>query len=163
MATWKRRIILYGATAYIFFLFEFVPFWRLNTQQVLHKEVGTFVLSKGFAHGVVGIGHQDKLEVFVGFDEGVDHLVGRGGIDIVVHFAHEEHEFSLEVLGVLHVGALHVTAIDRVTHPLLVPPNFVHAVVVASTGGIGSLVEVAVEEEGTEGFLSARGISWQRP
>ena len=82
-------------------------------------------------------------------------MVGGGGIDVVVLFADEEHELALEVLGVLDVGGGDVGAIDRVAHPLLVPPDLVHAVVVASAGGVGSLVEVAVEEEGAEGFLSA--------
>ena len=72
-----------------FCLFHLVPCGWFHTQQVLHEEVVAFVLTVGFAHGVVGTGDEDELEVLVGFDERVDHLVGRGGVNVVVHFAND--------------------------------------------------------------------------
>ena len=48
-------------------------------------------------------------------------------------YTYEEHQLSFQVLGILYVGALDIGAIDWITHPLLVPPYLVHAVVVTST------------------------------
>ena len=58
-------------------------------------------------------------------------------------------------MGVVHVGAGAVGLVHGVAHPQLVPPDFVHAVVVAATGRVGSLVEFWMEKYGSGGFLSA--------
>ena len=50
-------------------------------------------------------------------------------------------------MGVVNVRASGVMWPDGIPHPLLVPGGFVHAVVVASTGGIGNLVELRVKEQ----------------
>ena len=54
---------------------------------------------------------------------------------------------TLDELGVLRA--------DRLAHPLLVPPDLVHAVVVAAAVGDGGLVELAVEEHGADRVLAA--------
>ena len=136
-------------------LFQFVPAGGIYAQEVLDEEVGAFVFAEVFAHGVVGAGDEDELEVLVGLDEGVDDLVGGGGIDVVVLFADEEHELALEVLGVLDVGGGDVGAIDGITHPLLVPPDFVHTVIMTPAGCIGCLVEVTVPQYCCHSVLSA--------
>ena len=60
---------------------------------------------------------------------------------------------------VRHVRVLGVPGTDRVAHPLLVPPHLVHAVVVATAERNSSAVEVAMEEKGAEGVLSAGRVA----
>jgi len=102
----------------------------------------------GFPGAVACSGDHVEGEVFVGFDEVVDDLVGGGGVDVFVHFADGEHEVSFEVFDVGAVGVLDVRVVEGPVEPLLVPPHFVDAVVVAAAVGDRGFVEVAVEEEG---------------
>ena len=117
------------------------------------------MLAEGLAHGVVGTGDDHEVKVLAGTLQRCHHLHGRGGVYVVVELAHAEHQRALQSPGVLHVRAVHVAAVDGVAHPLLVPPDFVHAVVVAATGGIGGLVEVAMPEDGGHGVLPTGGAA----
>src|SRR5215213_4271518 len=45
---------------------------------------------------------------------------------------------------------------DRPAHPLLVPPDFIHAIVVAAAVGHTRLVEFRMREQTAEGVLSPR-------
>ena len=61
----------------------------------------------------------------------------------------------MSLWALVDVGLLGVVRADRPAHPLLVPPDLVHAVVVAAAVGDADLVEVAVEEQAPQGVLAA--------
>ena len=64
---------------------------------MLLKEFDTFSSKMGGVSGAVaGVGDHEEGEVFIGFDEVVDDLIGRGGVDVCVHFPNGEHEVTLE-------------------------------------------------------------------
>jgi len=68
---------------------------RLHSQQVAHEVVPLAALSVGCSGGTVtGSGDDEEVEVFVCFDEGVDGLHRRGGVDVGVEFADDEEKFS---------------------------------------------------------------------
>jgi hypothetical protein len=67
---------------------------------VADEEVGAAAGSVGgFGGSVIGAGHDEEVEVLIGFYEGIDHLHGGGGVDILVDFADDEHEFAFEAVG----------------------------------------------------------------
>src|SRR5688572_24887901 len=55
-----------------------------------------------------------------------------------------------------HVGGRVVLRSDRPPHPLLVPPDLVHPVVMAAGEGYRRVVELGMEEQGAERVLAAR-------
>ena len=63
------------------------------------------------------------------------HLHGAGRVHVVVELADHEHELSRELRRVDHVRAPLVALVHRPSHPELVPPDLVHAVVVAAAVG----------------------------
>ena len=113
-------------------LFQFIPTGWVHTEQVAHEEVVALVLAKGLAHGVALAGEEDELKVLVGLDERIHYLHRRGGVYIVVHLAHDKHQRTAQQVSILHIAALLVLVTHGVAQPLLVPPDLVHAVVVAS-------------------------------
>src|SRR5690606_26331254 len=107
------------------------------------------------AGAVAGAWHEEELEVFVSLDQRIDHLERRGGIDVPIQPAEDEKELPLEPMRLCHVRLLLVMRPDGPSHPELVPPDLVHAVVEATAIGYRRIVEVAVGEERTERVLSA--------
>ena len=88
--------------------------------------------------------HDQEVKIFVRLDQRVHHLHGRGGIDIAVKFADDQEQFSLQPMGLGHIGLFLVVVSNRPAHPLLVPPDFVHPIVVAAAIGNTDLVEVSM-------------------
>ena len=89
---------------YVFILLlQFIPCWRILLEEVLHEEVVALVFAETFAHCVTCAREKDELEVFACTLEGIDNLVGRRRVYVVVHFTFYEHEFAFEVLCVLYV------------------------------------------------------------
>ena len=127
-------------------LYKFIPFRGIDSEEVLDEEVVALVLAKGLAHGVMNSREDDKLEVLVCFYQGIHHLVCARRIDIVIHLTYHQHKGTLELVGILHIAALHITGVDGITHPLLIPPNLVHAVVMTSATAVGCLVEITMEQ-----------------
>ena len=80
----------------------------LHAEEVLDEEVVALVFAIGFADGVVSAGDDDEFEGLVGFDECVGNLHSAGGIDIVVQLAYDEHQRTLESIGVFDVGTLYI-------------------------------------------------------
>src|ERR1700678_1820689 len=66
---------------------------------------------------------------------------------------------SFEVLRVVDAGCLRVAAIYRPPHPLLVPTDLVHAVVVTTGIGDGDFIEFRMELERAQGILTAGGTA----
>lgn len=136
---------------------HFIPLRRLDVEEVADEEVVAFVLAIAFAHGVMDARKDDEFEVLAGTDEGISDLHGAGRIDIVVKFTNDEHQRALELRSVVDIAALYVRGVNGISHPLLIPPDLVHAVVMAAARGIGSLVEVAMQEDGGSGLLTTCG------
>jgi len=82
-------------------------------------------------------------------------LKGAGRVHVGVHLAHYQEEFARELVGVLDIGTAAVGFVYGPTQPLLVPPDLVHAVVVAPAVGDGHLVEVPVVQQTSQSVLSA--------
>lgn len=108
-----------------------------------------------FAAAMAAIGDHDEVEVFVGFDEVVDDLVGGGGVYVGVHFSDGQEEVAGEVVNMGAIGVFDVGFVDGPIEPLFIPPDFVHAVVMATAVGDGDFVKIAMVEEGCGGGLSA--------
>src|SRR5690606_24607531 len=89
---------------------------------------------------VVASGHGKELEVLVSRDEGIDHLIGGRRVHVRIDFADGEKQGALEFGGMGDVRVVPVVGTDGPTHPLLVPPDLVHAVVVAAAVRCGRLV-----------------------
>jgi hypothetical protein len=98
--------------------------------------------------------HPQKIEVLIGGNQGVDDLKGRCWIDVIVQLPDDQHQLSLQAMGVVDVALLSVVFADRPAHPEFIPPDFVHPVVVATAVGDCGIVEVTVEEECSERILS---------
>ena len=113
------------------------PFRRFHTQQILHEEVVTLVLAIEFAHGMMGSRNHHEFEILVRLFQRIHYLISARRIYVVIHLAYHQHQRALQLVGVLHVAALYVTGIDRPAHPLLVPPDFIHPVVMTAAGTIG--------------------------
>ena len=97
--------MLPGGVCYMFFflLLQLIPCWWVLLEEVLDEEVVALVLAEAFAHCVACAWEEDELEVFACALEGVNDLVRRRRVDVVVHLAYYEHELTFEVLGVLDV------------------------------------------------------------
>lgn len=126
------------------FLEEFDPF---------AAEVG------GLAGSVAAVRDHEEGEVLVGLNKVVHDLVGGGRVDVFVHFADGEHEVAFELGDVGAVGVFDVGIVNGPIEPLLVPPHFVDAVVVATAVGDGGFVEITVVEEGCGRGLSTCGAT----
>jgi hypothetical protein len=121
-----------------------------------HEEIHAPTAAVGcFRAAVACAGDDQQVEVLVCFDERVGHLHRGGRIDVAIQFADDEQEFALQVFRVGHVRAFRVLGADGPAHPLLVPPDLVHAVVVAAAIGHRHLVEVAMEQQCAGRTLSA--------
>src|SRR5688572_16656445 len=60
---------------------------------------------------------------------------------------------------VVDVRTFRILRADRITHPLLVPRSFVHAIVVATAVRDGGFVKLRMEKNSGGGVLSAGGCS----
>jgi len=114
------------------------------------EEVVALVLAVGAAVRVTGAGDDQQIEILVVFDQLIDDLVGRRRVHVLIHLADDQQHLALQPVGVFHVRRFGVMRPDRPSHPLLVPPDFVHAVVVTARGRHGHLVEVREEEQAAE-------------
>ena len=94
--------------------------------------------------------HQQELKVFVGADECINDLQCGGGIDIPVEFADDQQKLALKFMGIGDIGLLFIVGADWPTHPLFIPPDFVHAVVVAAAIRNRRFVEITVSQESSQ-------------
>ena len=111
----------------------------------MDEEVSSLSLSVRAAVGVVEAGEDQHLELFVRLDEGIDKAEGAFGWDVGVEFTDHEKQFAFEFSSVGDVGLLGIPRPHWIAHPLFVPPDLVHAVVVATCAGDGNLVELRVK------------------
>ncbi len=124
----------------------------MANQEILLAAVG---ISSGSPGTVAGAGHHQQIEILARLDEGVDHLHRRGGIDVAVHLADDQEQFAAQLVGVGHIGLLGVMRADRPAHPQFVPPDLIHAVVMAAAIRHGHFVKVGMEQNATERILAA--------
>ena len=113
------------------------------------------MLAVGFTNGVVGSGNDNEFEGLVGFDEGIGDLHGAGGVHIIIEFSDNEHQRTFEAVGIFDIRTFDVGRIYRVGHPLFIPPDLIHPVVVATTGAVGGLVEITMEKNSSRALLSS--------
>ena len=124
-------------------------------KKILHEEVEAFVLAKIFTHSVMNSWEDNKLKVLSRLNECIDNLISARRVNVVVEFSDYEHQRSAQFMGIEDVAAFYIARVYRPSHPLFVPPYFIHAVVVASAAAVGRFVEVAMKQYGCGAFLSS--------
>ena len=93
---------------------------------------------------MAGAGDGHEVKGLPGFLQCADDLHRAGGIDVGVEFADDEEQVALEFGGVFDIGAALVAVIHGPAHPLLIPPDFVHAVIMTAAVGDGDFIEVVM-------------------
>src|SRR5207244_3852433 len=87
-------------------------------------------------------------------NERVHDLVAGRRIDVRVELADDEHEMALKLFRIDDIRRRFVVRSDRPTHPLLVPPDLVHPVVVTAGIRIRDFIKLWVEDETTHRVLT---------
>ena len=82
---------------------QLIPSRRGFLQQMFDEEVVALVFAETFAHCVACAREKDELEVLASTLKGIDNLVRRRRVYVVVHFAYYEHELAFQILCVLNV------------------------------------------------------------
>ena len=101
------------------------------------------------------VSRQIKLfKVFIGFYECINHLKGRGGIYVVIQLAVYQKQFASKTVRVVYIGRFCVPGTCWVSHPLFIPPDLIHPVIVTTAQSHAKLVEIAMEQQCREGVLS---------
>ena len=113
----------------------------------------------GAPGAVATTGDVEEVEVLVGFSESVRHLQSGRRIDVRVQLTDNQQELALKLSRVFNVGGSGVLRTHRPAHPLLVPPDLIHAVIMAPAVGDSSSIEFGMEEQGSHRVLAASGIS----
>ena len=103
--------------------------------------------------------NHDKVKILVRLYQGIDHLIRARRVNVGVFFSHHQHEFASQVLRQGPARLRFVMGSNRPAHPLLVPPHFVHSVVVTAAVRHGNFVEITLSQNCTQGVLSARRSS----
>lgn len=102
-------------------------------------------------------GNEDKFKIFVGDLQCVYDLHGTTRIDIVIHTAGDELQRAGESVSVGYVGLLGVPGTDGPTHPLLIPPDFIHAIVMTTAVGGRDFIKITESDESPHCTLTAGG------
>src|SRR4029434_7594634 len=92
-------------------------------------------------------GNEEQVELFVGFDQRVHDLKGRSRVYIRIHLRNHEQQLSLQPGSVIYIGRGRVMNVERPSHPLFVPPNLIHPVVMAAAIGNSRFVKLRMEED----------------
>src|SRR5207253_5235191 len=79
----------------------------------------------------------------------------RSWIHVLVHFGHDEQQLALEAIRIVYVRRGAIFLAERPAHPLFIPPNLVHPIVVAAAVGNRDLVKLRMEEQPAERVLSS--------
>jgi hypothetical protein len=103
-------------------------------------------LGIGLTRAVTATGYdaEGHLVMFVGSEKVAVKLNRTSGVHIAIDLSDREQEMAAKVGGSRAATIGRVPRPDWPSEPLLVPPEFVDAVVVASAVGHAGLVEVAV-------------------
>ena len=115
------------------------PLRRFLPQQVLDEEIVYFVHFERTAEAM-RLARQIKLfEVLVRFHQGADNLQGGSRVDIVVQFAVDQEQLAFQTVSIVDIGGGAIRSVDRISHPLFVPPDFIHPVVMATQRATATL------------------------
>ena len=132
-----------------------LPLRRLLPQQVLDEEIVHFVHFERAAEAVC-LARQVKLfEVLVRFHQGADNLQGGSRIDVVVQFAVDQEQLAFQAVSIVDIGGGAIRGVDRIAHPLFVPPDFIHPVVMATAKGDRNLIEIVMEQQSRHRILTS--------
>src|SRR5581483_7829208 len=85
--------------------------WEL-IKQIANEEIDEFSFAVSTAGSMASAGNKQQIKVFAGFDQAVRHLKSRRRIDVLIHFADDQHQFALEAPGIVDVGRLGVPGTD---------------------------------------------------
>ena len=135
------------------------PFRRIHTDQVFYKEISSPVLAVITAQGVAHARHKQQVYVFIGLDDGIYQLESGSRIHVIIHFPQDQQELPLQLVGVGHVRRFFVLPADRVAHPLLIPPDLIHAVIMAAGGRNRYFIELRMVQQGPGRALSAGRVT----
>src|SRR5580658_2330673 len=103
------------------------------------------MLTAQYGYAVVLTRYVEHVEMLVGLDQCVDYLHRRGWVYVAIHLANDNQRLAFQTVGVVHVRGFGVLRSQRPAHPLLVPPDLVHAVIVAAAVSHYHLVKLRVE------------------
>ena len=73
----------------------------------------------------------------------------RAVAEFAIQLADRQKELARQAVRIGDVGLFFVVRANRPTHPELVPPDFVHAIVVATAIGHRHTIEIAVRQQRT--------------
>src|SRR5688500_1508276 len=136
-----------------------IPDRRLGTMQVVDEKVPQLPVTVGRTRAssspaVFLAGHNEQVERLVRLDQRVHYLHRRRRVDVGVEFGQHQEEFALQLVRMDNVGAGFILRPDGISHPLFVPPDLVHAVVVAAGERHGDMVELGMVAQRTLSDLS---------
>ena len=107
---------------------------RLDSKQVFPEEILPSTVPVATSVPMSSPGDEHELEILRLPHERIDQAIGGFRWDVLVQFPHDQHELSLQAMGVVDIGRFRIVGTDGIPHPLLVPGCLVHAVVVAPAG-----------------------------
>src|SRR5437868_4237191 len=117
------------------------PFAFFSGQQMPLEEFRSPAVSIGAsARAMARARKDDQVKVLVRFDQRINDLHCGRGIDVAVELTDREQELALQLAGLAHIRLLLVMRANGPTHPLLIPPDLIHAVIVTpAIGGTDSI------------------------
>src|SRR5690606_17396080 len=140
-----------------------VPAGRFDALQVALEEVGLAAVgvvdgAGRAADAVLAAGEYEQVEILACAHQRIDHLHGRGRVDVAVLLAEDQQQLALQQVRVVDAGGARVVVALAFgqAHPLFVPADLVHAVVVAAVPGHADAVEARMEQQRAERALPAR-------
>src|SRR6185312_1806820 len=124
-----------------------IPFRCFHAQQIVNEEVEALELAVSAARSMTSARYDQQVEVLLRLYQRIDDLHRRRWIHVRIHLTNDEQQLALQSVRVVHVGRRCVLRPDWPSHPLLVPPDLVHPVVVRARSRNGGLVELRMKEQ----------------
>src|SRR5262245_60590859 len=136
----------------------------LYTEQMVNEVVPLLVVAvigeaAAAADAVFASREDEQIERLVRLDQRVRHLQRRRRVDVFVELADQHQQLALQLGRIVDVRRFSVLRADWPTHPLLIPRDLVHPVVVATGKRDSDLVELRMEEQRTSRVLPAGGAA----
>ena len=133
---------------------------RIDAEQMAHEKVvltarSVFNRSCRAAGAMARAGDDQQVEILFALISALTTCIVDDGSTFVSSSPTTSSSLPCSLLRVVHVRRRGVVRADRPAHPLLVPPDLVHAVVVAAGVDTADLVELRVEEQRAGRVLSA--------
>ena len=101
------------------------------------------------------VGQYYKFKLFTGTDQSIHHLESCRRIDIIVQFPQDQHQFPLQTISIHRIGAFFIFFSDGIPHPLFIPPDLIHPVIMATASSDTHFIKIRVEQYSSHRILSA--------